>query len=236
MAGESSRFFKNGFKMPKYKLKLNNKTILENILLGFQDYFKCEKFIFGLNPKFNDVIFVKSVCEKIGIQSYKVIELKSTTRGQAETVNIILSNIKNLDESDEIYIFNIDTIHLNFKKQDLNQMKCSGYLELFIGEGNQWSFAKIEENNNKIIKVKEKDRISKYCSNGLYCFLNAKIFKHYFNIYQHLTEKELYIAPMYNLLIEDKLTIKGIILTKNNFIFCGTPQEYKILNKHHVSL
>lgn len=234
MAGESSRFFKHGYNLPKYKLKLSNVTLLENILMGFSIYFKNDTFMFGLNPKFNDFMFVKSICKKLGIKKFIIIELDTITRGQADTVNIMLNSSKNFDDNEEIHIFNIDTIHLNFKKQSLKQIKSEGYLELFIGEGNQWSFAELDANDHKVIRVTEKKRISDYCSNGLYCFSSIMLFKYYFNIYEKFTDKELYIAPMYNLLIKDNLTIKGVILKKKNFIFCGTPQEYKMIKQKNV--
>ena len=91
MAGESSRFFNQGYELPKYKLMYKGKTILENILIGFSAYFKIDTFLFGINPNFNDSIFVKSICKKLGIEKFIIIELKSVTLGQADTVNILLN-------------------------------------------------------------------------------------------------------------------------------------------------
>ena len=236
MAGESSRFFESGYKVPKYKLVLNQKSILENVLLGFKEYFNNDVFVFGLNPKFNDVHFVKSICQKIRIKKYKIIELKSQSRGQADTVNIILNSLKDISENEELYIFNVDTIHLNFKKQNLTQMKCRGYLELFVGKGDHWSFAKLKSKSDVITRMAEKERISNYCSNGLYYFSDVKLYKYYFNIYKKTNQKELYIAPMYNFLIKDRITVKGIVLNDNDFKFCGTPKEYEILSEQDVYL
>ena len=38
--------------------------------------------------------------------------------------------------------------------------------------------------------------------------------------------KELYIAPIYNLLIQDGLDIRYTLIARNEVIFCGVPSEY----------
>ena len=40
---------------------------------------------------------------------------------------------------------------------------------------------------------------------------------------------ELFVAPMYNQLIESNLTVKYVLLDNNETIFSGTPDEYEYL-------
>ena len=43
--------------------------------------------------------------------------------------------------------------------------------------------------------------------------------------------KELFVAPMYNFLIQDKKIVKYIKVNVKDTLFAGTPQEYKVLRK-----
>ena len=108
----------------------------------------------------------------------------------------------------------------------------SGYLEVFVGDGDHWSF--IEPLSNNFVKrTTEKIRISDLCSNGLYYFNSITLFNETFERYKTINYyNELYVAPMYNLLIENNLLVKYVLLEKNETIFSGTPEEYKDLTKN----
>jgi dTDP-glucose pyrophosphorylase len=43
---------------------------------------------------------------------------------------------------------------------------------------------------------------------------------------QEWEKGELYIAPLYNLLIEKGLEVHYHLIERNEVIFCGVPQEY----------
>ena len=107
----------------------------------------------------------------------------------------------------------------------------SGYLEVFVGDGDHWSF--IEPSSNNFVKrTTEKIRISNLCSNGLYYFYSITLFNETFERYKTINNyNELYVAPMYNLLIENNLLVKYVLLEKNETIFSGTPEEYEDLIK-----
>ena len=224
MAGESSRFFLEGYKLPKYQLLINYKSVFEHVILSFKRYFMKEKFIFVVNSKFNASNFVKMKCKSLKIKNFKIVELDTPTSGQAETVMFGIENEKN---NSPIFIFNIDTVHLNFKMSFTDQL-CDGYLEVFKGDGNHWSFIKAK-GNKFVAKTTEKIRISDLCSNGLYYFSSIQQFKESFHdtYAKEKTEyKETFIAPMYNSLISKNKLIFYKEINYSDLIFCGTPDEY----------
>lgn len=227
MAGHSSRFSKEGYKKYKYELplKLNGlkgKYLFDFCISSFINYFSSDLFVFIIRNN-NQKLFINNRIKYLKIKNYKIINLQKSTRGQAETVYLGLKKIL-LKES--IYIFNIDTILLNFNKK-INE-SYDGLIETFIGKGNHWSFVLINDKNS-ILKTAEKKRISKYCSNGLYYFKNKKIFNYAFIEYKKSSSQstELFIAPIYNKLIKNKFVIKNRLVSKKDIIFVGTPEEYE---------
>ena len=141
---------------------------------------------------------------------------------------------------DNILIFNIDTLRPNFRlPQNLNLDKIDGYLEVFKGEGEQWSFVKAsDEKLCKVAKTAEKERISSLCSSGLYYFRKSEEFLSIFKTMQEknkLEKGEFYIAPMYNALISQNADIRYELIDLNQILFCGTPSEYENLKKLNLN-
>lgn len=229
MAGGSTRFFSAGYKKPKYALEIAGKSVFEHVMLSFENYFTTEEFLFVVRK---DDAFYNSIyplLEGIGIQQYQVFELEKLTGGQAETAYLAL---KDYDNDFPITIFNIDTIRPNYIKPDFIN-DCHGYLEVFIGEGSNWSFVEPGE-NNQVVRTTEKDPISNLCSSGLYYFKSQKQFCAIFEdvlVNKETTKGEYYIAPLYNSLVKKGLDIKYEIVPVSEILFCGTPEEYLMLKE-----
>lgn len=220
MLGRSSRFFDAGYTVPKYKLDVCGASLFSRVLSSFLEYFESDKFTFIVRSDFKDAEWVSAEAENLGILNFSVIEVDRDTTGQGETVYLATKEIKILDE--EIYIFNIDTILTNFTK---STVPCDGYLETFLAKGDHWSFAEVDMNDN-VIRTTEKIRISDNCSNGLYYFKSASLYNYYFEKYHNNYEKETYIAPMYNLMINDEKIVKVKKENAEAVLLCGTPDEY----------
>ena len=229
MAGLSERFIKDGFTLPKYMLYVKNKSLFNLALYSFSNYFTKYNFLFIARNLFETERFIKEECKLLGIKKFDVIVLESPTLGQAETVSIGLEKTT-IDENEPIIIFNIDTFRPSFKFP-LNISEWDGYLEVFRGEGNNWSYAKTEsENSTKVIETAEKVQISNYCSTGLYYFKSAKLFVEAYQSRTSISEseliKELYVAPLYNALIRQNKNIHIKLIEKSDVFFCGIPNEY----------
>lgn len=228
MAGMSSRFFKAGYSKPKYMLEAKGKTLFEHSVLSFEKYFKDELFIFVIRDVYETKKFVIDQVKKLGIKDFKIVCLDVETKGQAETVFLGLDDI---DDNESLTIFNIDTFRPEFSYPDLSS-KEDGYLEVFQGSGDNWSFVLPEnEESTLLVETAEKRPISDLCCTGLYYFNKVSDFKLSYNDYlnkpKELWEKgELYVAPLYNFLIKNGKSIHYHKIERDEVIFCGTPDEY----------
>lgn len=230
MAGMSSRFFKAGYEQPKYMLPAHGKSLFAHCVESFKEYFSSEKFLFIIRDVYNTEDFVNSECQQLNISDFQIVCLDKPTRGQAETVYLGLNACtKAKDES--ITIFNIDTMRPGFSHPVLNN-DIDGYLEVFQGSGDNWSFAKEDPANpGYVIETAEKNPISDLCSNGLYHFRNITLFNLAYEKMEAagkdgLAKGELYIAPMYNYLIRDGYKVSYVEVPTDAIIFSGTPDEY----------
>ena len=114
MAGLSSRFDLAGYKLPKYMLKANNKTLFSYSLKSFDKYFETHKFIFIAYDYHDIKNFINIETKSLGIKNYQIVLLNERTKGQAETVFKGLASTSENNES-PLTIFNIDTFRPGFK-------------------------------------------------------------------------------------------------------------------------
>ncbi|TEW55754.1 capsular biosynthesis protein [Psychromonas sp. RZ22] len=229
MAGLSSRFFKAGYGQPKYMLEAHGETLFDHSVKSFNNYFDSVKFVFIVRDVFNAPDFVRNRVIDLDIKNYDIVVLDKETRGQAETVTLGLANYRNSD--DAVTIFNIDTFRPGFSFPPLEDLG-DGYLEVFRGEGDNWSFVRpIAEESTQINLTTEKNPISDLCCTGLYHFANIQdyfsAYDYYLSLPRQQWEKgELYVAPLYNYLIKNDKHIHYQEIPKADVIFCGTPDEY----------
>lgn len=233
MAGMSSRFFKAGYTQPKYMLEAHGETLFDHSVKSFQTYFSTLPFLFIVRNVYETVAFVEQRAQKLGIKEFYIVVLDQETRGQAETVTLGLELLEQQrpDYQGSITVFNIDTFRPNFTFPEVSH-KGDGYLEVFKGSGDNWSFALPEKaGSTKVIKTAEKNPISDLCSTGLYHFNRKQAYLDAYQAYvakpqQEWEKGELYIAPLYNLLIEQGLEVHYHLIERSEVIFCGVPQEY----------
>ncbi len=232
MAGLSSRFARAGYVLPKYALDLHGRTMFDWAIHSFERYFDSEHFLFVVRPDGFAKAFVTDAVQKLGISRYDTVELEHDTRGQAETAYLALQEYA----SDfPVTIFNIDTIRYDYQKPDFLDA-CDGYLEVFKGDGEHWSFVDPGVDSS-VVRTTEKDRISDLCSDGLYYFKSQFQFRYIFEQALALNEQvkgEFYIAPLYNQLISAGGVVKYAVIDMEQIDFCGTPDEYQALLKKAV--
>lgn len=230
MAGLSSRFFKAGFERPKYMLEAHGKTLFEHSVQSFEHYFGTHLFIFIVRNVFETPHFVETKAQALGIKSFRIVTLQDETRGQAETVYLALKALN--VEKGPITLFNIDTFRPGFRFPQ-QSLIGDGFLEVFEGEGSNWSFARPwGPDSQRVAETAEKNPISNLCSDGLYHFSDAGDFIESFEHYEtqprtEWAKGELYIAPLYNYLIESGHSIFYNLIQNDEIIFCGTPDEYQ---------
>lgn len=230
MAGLSSRFFDAGYTEPKYALEAHGHTLFYLSIGSFKGYVDELPFLFVTLARYGAGDFIREEAKKLGIAQFEIVELEQPTKGQAETVS---RGLEAAGVSDgPITIFNIDTCCPGFEFPDFSG-GCDGYLQVFRGEGANWSYARPESaGSNRVVETAEKNPISDLCSTGLYHFANAADFQNAYTAQSasgELHHNELYVAPLYNRLIADGQDIRYDLIDRDDVIFFGTPNEYDAL-------
>lgn len=234
MAGLGSRFKKAGYNVPKYMIEAKGKTLFQWSMIsleGFNDIVDKYIFIVMRDEKEDVENFIISECAKMNIENYRLIIINYLTDGQATTA---LLAEKYWKDNNSLLIYNIDT-YIEANEINSNQVKGDGFIPCFEGEGDHWSFVKIDNSSGEAIEVKEKERISKYCTIGAYYFATCKLYKEVYNEYysdkSNLVNGEKYVAPLYNYLISNGKKVYISNIPKEKIHVLGTPDELnKFLN------
>ncbi|MBL1422421.1 MAG: NTP transferase domain-containing protein [Alphaproteobacteria bacterium] len=232
MAGLSSRFSEAGYTQPKFMLPLHGRPVFDYALWSFHRQFGKERLVLAILK--DDIVeqFIRERLRALNVDG-ELVFLDEPTRGQAHTVSLALEKA-NVDADESVTIFNIDSFHFNFllRPQERN---AAAYLEAFVGQGDGWSFVEpIDENSSegKVKRVVEKERVSKYCSTGLYHFSSRALFDSSYqqerdNPSQQISED--YIAPIYNQITGAGLEVLFRTVDADDVVFCGIPAEYESL-------
>lgn len=226
MAGRSQRFQDAGYSVPKYHLILHGRPLFDHAVRSFAAYFDVHRFLFVIRAPEHE--FVQTRCRMIGIRDPIIVTVKRETSGQAETVLHGLDATA-VGEDESLTIFNIDTFRPGYS---LPGTTCDGFIEVFRGEGRNWSF--VAPNPARPFSVSgtvEKLPISNLCCTGIYQFARASEYRWAYNNpvppKSEAERQERYVAPLYNSLIARGLDIRYGVIARNYVIFCGTPQEYR---------
>ena len=235
MAGLSSRFSKAGYTQPKYMLPLNGKTVFAHSVESFKAYFQDTPFLFIARSIMNTENFIQTEIDKLGIKKANIVILDHPTAGQAETVEYGIHKA-GLENNMALTIFNIDTFRKDFHFPQQEWFKHSdGYLEVFKGNGENWSYVEPDSESQEPIALRtaEKKPISDLCCNGLYHFKKSGDFLYALQQERKTpSTSELYIAPLYNYLIQNNKKIHYKLVNKDCITFCGIPAEYEALCKN----
>lgn len=225
MAGRGSRFVEEGYKEPKFLLKIDEKTLLE-LSIESLPIKSANKLIFILLEEHENQWDVSSfIKSKYNNLKLEFIFLKDVTRGQSETV---LAAESLIDNEDQLIVYNIDTFfYSKTLKANILAKDCDGYIGAFEDNKDKWSFAKTNE-DGWVIKTAEKVPISNNALTGMYHFAAGKDFvrvaKNAINR-DNRVKNEFYIAPLYNQLIEEGKKFKLDIVA--DFVALGTPQDFE---------
>lgn len=231
MAGLGTRFQREGYMKPKYEILAKEKTLFRWSLISLKNFLNDENEIIFITLKSNNSrTFIESQMIHFKNIKWKIVELNSVTKGQAETV-MYCENF--LNPLNPILIYNIDT-YVNpdyIKPSDYN---FKSWIPSFKTNKKNLSFIKINK-EGKVINVKEKEKISNIASIGLYGFESFKSFKlSYFKFYSREDNNERYIAPLFNVLIEMGKQVSITLIPESAINILGTPEELKEFLKNEA--
>lgn len=232
MAGESRRFTEAGYGVPKYRLEAHGRSLFQHSVSSFSAYFDSQPFLFVFREAGEESDFIRGECRCLGIRDAAFVPLSDVTAGQAETVLLGLDRAK-VSHDTPVTIFNIDTFRPGFSYPSfVGSSDCDGYLEVFEGSGDNWSFMRPDPTIPGVAReTSEKRPISNLCCTGLYHFAMAGLFR---EAYRNpgrpkgaAERRERYVAPLYNALISAGRSIRYDVIAPSQVVFCGVPGEYE---------
>lgn len=225
MAGLGSRFRNAGYTVPKYMIKAHGKTLFEWSMISLKGYRELvEQYVFIVRKEDMAGSFIAQECSKLDIPRHKLIEIDYLTDGQATTA-MLAANVWNPENA--LIIYNIDT-YVEEGQLKVQDIKGDGFIPCFQGIGDHWSFVKLDA-AKRAVEVREKVRISEYCTLGAYYFSSCSLYEYLYNSYYsedvHLEKSEKYVAPLYNQLIHMGKEVYISNIDKSAIHVLGTPEE-----------
>ena len=232
MAGRGSRFAVAGYTTPKPLIDVKGHCMIEWVVKNLTP--SCEhRFIFLCLEEHIKRYKLKDFLEKIA-PGCVVVSVNEVTEGAACTV---LLAEKYINTDDGLMIANSDQfIDYNINDYLASQKTYDGLIMTMLASDNKWSFIKFNE-EGYVTMVREKKVISNEATVGIYNFKKGSDFVKYAHrmIEQNLrVNGEFYVAPVYNLLINDG---KKIVFQNIGGIGCGmhglgVPEDLEAFLKH----
>ncbi len=231
MAGEGSRFLKEGWTTPKPLIQLHGIPLFKRAIGSVQTD--------GVQMKYSFIVRQNHIDEygiDKGILSFlpkaKIFSVQQTTRGAVETCLMAESVI---DDNDAVVVMDCD---LEFRsKQFIELIKAAlaksgdtaagGALVSFESDSPKYSYAQIDE-HNVVIRTAEKEVISNHALCGAYFFSSGQRFKqvaHQLMNEQNFAKPEYYVSLLYNYLIAAGEIV--YLAPMEEYYSYGTPEELK---------
>ncbi|MFI3209125.1 MAG: dolichyl-phosphate mannose synthase [Eubacteriales bacterium] len=224
MAGAGSRFFKDGFVMPKPLIEIKGKPFFYWATQSIRKFVPLKSLTF---------VVLQEHIEEFDIQA-KISEYFPEAKFQIiprvldGAVLTCMEGIKNIPDGDAI-IFN-DCDHLFYCNQFYNGIKeehfgeIDGALLTFASNEDKYSYLAYND-KGYVEKTVEKVVISNDAICGAYYFKNKELFASSVAEYLEICEySEYFVSGVYNVMAKNGLKIKGISV--DSHLPFGTPDEY----------
>lgn len=231
MAGEGSRFLKEGWTTPKPLIELHGKTLFQRAIGSVHINETQMKYSFIVRKEHIDKYEIDKKIKKL-LPEANVFYVEKTTRGAVETCLIAR---KAIDKEDAIVVMDCD---LEFKSKaytdgikNILSKKTDevngGMLVSFNSNLQKYSYAEID-NNNKVLRTAEKEVISNHALCGAYFFSKAESFLSAADRLlneANFSKQEFYVSLLYNYLLNDGETVT--LAKMEEYYSYGTPEELK---------
>ena len=219
--------------MPKYQITAHGKTLFEWSMESLADFRRPEDtYLFILRKEDQASDFIQKKCSAMGISQIQIIELDEMTDGQATTAMLGAEYWK---KESPLLIYNIDT-YVEAGQMRPEEFCGDGFIPCFCGEGDHWSFVRLGR-DEKAVEVREKVRISDYCTLGAYyfktCGLYEELYEEYYSEGSNMEKGEKYIAPLYNYLIQKGKEVRISVIDEKKIHVLGTPEELDYFKEYY---
>ena len=224
LGGVGERFKKSGYKTPKALIKIFGKPILY-YLLDNLNLIDIDFICIPYNNEYSLYNFEETLIHHYPNIKFKFIKLKHNTEGAAETINIALKNIGDINkpvlclDGDNFYTTDIiklwDFKNKIFTFKDLNDTSI-------------YSYVNIQE--DRVTDIIEKEKISNNACSGAYGFKSSKQLLKYTQkiIDNKIKQKgEYYTSTIIREMIKDESIFYNENIDINNYHCLGTPIQLR---------
>lgn len=231
MAGEGSRFAKEGYQFPKPLIDVCGLPMIQRVVENLK--FKADYIFLVRKEHLEKYSGLEGTLNQITNYSAKIVIVDSLTDGAASTALLAKDYINN---EDDLLIANSDQI-IEYEIQNFLNIKSFTTVDSLVFTFNathpKWSFVKIDS-KGFVCEVAEKNPISNIATCGIYWYRKGSDFVKYAEsmISKNIrVNNEFYIAPVYNELIADKKTLLPFYVNKMWGI--GTPEDLSFYINNH---
>jgi NDP-sugar pyrophosphorylase family protein len=225
MAGEGSRFIKEGYQFPKPLIDVAGKPMIQRVVENLS--FDAEYIFLVRKEHIEKYEGLCGTLEQITNKKTNIVIVDKLTEGAASTALLAKDYINN---EDDLLIANSDQI-IEYEPQNFVTLKTISYTDSIVFTFNathpKWSFVKTNP-KGLVIEVAEKKPISNIATCGIYWYKKGSDFVKYAEqmINKNIrVNNEFYIAPVYNELINDRKILVPFYVNKMYGI--GTPEDLK---------
>tara|TARA_Y100001938_G_scaffold148191_1_gene231226 strand:+ start:8001 stop:8726 length:726 start_codon:yes stop_codon:yes gene_type:complete len=231
MAGEGSRFVKEGYTFPKPLIDVDGKPMIQSVVENLD--FDAEYIFLVRKKHLEEYTGLESTLCRITNGRYKLVTVDGLTEGAACTALLAKEFI---DNDEDLLIANSDQI-IEYEPENFMLIKnitnCDAAVFTFNAVHPKWSFVKTNS-RGFVVEVAEKKPISNIATCGIYWYRKGSDFVKYAEsmIRKDIrVNNEFYIAPVYNELIQDGKTLVPFYVHKMWGI--GTPEDLNHFLKNY---
>jgi len=225
MAGEGSRFIKEGYTFPKPLIDVNGKPMIQAVVENLD--FDCEYIFLVRKEHVEKYEGMLDTLGRITNDRFRHVVVDGLTEGAVCTA---LLAEKYIDNDEDLLIANSDQF-IEYEPENFKAFKNLTNTDAIVFTFNavhpKWSFVRTNA-RGYIVEVAEKRPISNIATCGIYWYRKGSDFVRYA---KQMVEKdirvnnEFYIAPVYNELIADGKSLLPFYVHKMWGI--GTPEDLK---------
>jgi dTDP-glucose pyrophosphorylase len=223
MAGEGSRFAKEGYTFPKPLIDVNGKPMIQVVVENLD--FDATYIFLVRKEHLQRYSGLKTTLDRITNGKFQIVEVDGLTEGAACTT-LLAKHL--INDDDELLIANSDQV-MSYSIENFKLMKSltsvDGIIFTFNALHPKWSFVKVNS-RGIITELQEKNPISNIATCGVYWYKKGSDYVKYTEqmINKNIrVNNEFYVAPVYNEYINDGKTLIPFYVDEMNGI--GTPED-----------
>ena len=231
MAGEGSRFLKEGWTTPKPLITLDGVPVFKRAIGSVAIEGLDMKYSFIVRQEHIDNYAIDRSIREI-LPEANIFSVEKTTRGAVETCLIAESAI---DDDDAVVVMDCD---LEFRSKRFEELMREvlntsaehangGLLVSFESDLPRYSYAETD-GTDRVIRTAEKEVISSHALCGAYFFASGRVFKraaHRLMAEAEFNKPEYYVSLLYNYLLGDGDVVR--LAPMEVYRSYGTPEELK---------